>query len=82
MSGVMRVPNVSGRSRPLVYIQRARVAPEYQGKRIGWYLANDLFTWSRDLGAEGHTTSLRLTTSGRSRSEDGRAAAGLQTRGS
>jgi hypothetical protein len=53
MAGVLQAPLVQGETRRLVYIQRARVDPEYQGKKVAWNLANDLFRWSHERGAEG-----------------------------
>lgn len=53
MGGVMQRPVILGQSRCLVYIQRARVDPEFQGQKVAWNLANELFTWSHELGAEG-----------------------------
>ena len=53
MAGVIQSQQIQGRARRLVYIQRARVAPEHQGKGVAWILANDLFAWSRKHHAEG-----------------------------
>lgn len=53
MGGVMQRPVIQGQARCLVYIQRARVDPEFQGQKVAWSLANELFTWSHELGAEG-----------------------------
>ncbi len=53
MGGVMQRPVIQGQARCLVYIQRARVDPEFQGQKVAWNLANELFTWSHELGAEG-----------------------------
>ena len=53
MAGVLQTPQIQGRPKQLVYIQRARVDPEFQGQKVAWNLANELFRWSHDLGAEG-----------------------------
>ncbi len=53
MAGVIQTPYVQAKPRRLVYIQRARVDPEFQGQKVAWNLANDLFRWSHDRGAEG-----------------------------
>jgi GNAT superfamily N-acetyltransferase len=53
MAGVVQAPVIQGAARRLVYIQRARVLPEFQGQGVAWRLANDLFAWSSALGAEG-----------------------------
>jgi GNAT superfamily N-acetyltransferase len=53
MAGLIQSPLIRGRARRLVYIQRARVHPDYQGLGIAWALANVLFAWSRTHGAEG-----------------------------
>lgn len=53
MAGVLQSPVIQGQAHRLVYIQRARVDPEHQGKGVAWLLANDLFAWSARRGAEG-----------------------------
>lgn len=53
MTGVIQTPLIQGKPRRLVYIQRARVDPEFQGQKVAWNLSNDLFRWSHGLGAEG-----------------------------
>jgi GNAT superfamily N-acetyltransferase len=53
MAGVLQAPLIQGEARRLVYIQRARVDPDHQGKKVAWNLANDLFRWSHERGAEG-----------------------------
>jgi len=53
MAGVIQSPVIQGRARRLLYIQRARVHRDYQGRGVAWVLASDLFTWSRQFGAEG-----------------------------
>ena len=53
MAGVIQDPVIQGQARRLVYIQRARVDPQFQGQKVAWNLANDIFKWSATLGAEG-----------------------------
>lgn len=53
MAGVIQRPLIQGQARCLVYIQRARIDPEFQGKKVAWNLANELFRWSHKRGAEG-----------------------------
>lgn len=53
MAGVVQTPMIQGRARRLLYIQQARVHPEYHGRGVAWSLANDLFGWGRDGGTEG-----------------------------
>ena len=53
MAGVIQTPVVQGRPHRLVYIQQARVHPGFHGRRVAWYLANDLFAWAGARGAEG-----------------------------
>jgi len=53
MAGVIQAPVVQGHPHRLVYIQQARVHPGFHGRRVAWYLANDLFAWAGARGAEG-----------------------------
>lgn len=53
LAGVIFRPVLSGQQRTLVYIHRARVDPEYQGRGVGMALSSELFAWSADLGSEG-----------------------------
>jgi len=53
MAGVVQTPVILGRPHRLVYIQQARVHPGFHGRRVAWYLANDLFAWAGARGAEG-----------------------------
>lgn len=53
LAGVMFRPMLSGRQRTLVYIHRARVDPEYQGRGAGMALSSELFAWCAGLGGEG-----------------------------
>ncbi|MDO8611658.1 MAG: GNAT family N-acetyltransferase, partial [Dehalococcoidia bacterium] len=53
MAGAIQAPVVQGQPHRLVYIQQARVHPDFHGRRVAWYLANDLFAWAGARGAEG-----------------------------
>src|SRR3972149_7023757 len=53
MAGVIHTPVIQGRPHHLVYIQQARVHPDFHGRRVAWGLAHDLFSWSAKRGAEG-----------------------------
>ncbi len=53
MAGVIQTPLVQRQPRRLVYIQRARVDPQFQRQKVAWNLANVLFRWSHSRGAEG-----------------------------
>jgi len=53
MAGVIQTPLIQGRPHRLVYIHRARVHPDFHGRRVAWALANDLFAWAGQRGAEG-----------------------------
>ena len=53
MAGVIQAPVVQGRPHRLVYIQQARVHRGFHGRRVAWHLANDLFAWAGERGAEG-----------------------------
>lgn len=53
MAGAIQEPPIQRQPRRLVYIQRARIHPGYQGRGVAWHLANDLFAWSHQRGAEG-----------------------------
>jgi len=53
MAGVIQTPLIQGRPHRLVYIQQARVHPDFHGHRVAWLLANDLFAWAAERGAEG-----------------------------
>jgi GNAT superfamily N-acetyltransferase len=53
LAGVMFRPLLSGRQRSLVYIHRARVDPEYQGRGVGMALSTELFRWCAENGGEG-----------------------------
>ena len=53
MTGVFQSPVIQGQQHKLVYIQQARVHRDFHGRRVAWNLANDLFAWGRELGAEG-----------------------------
>jgi len=53
MAGVIQAPVIQGRPHRLVYIQQARVHPGFHGRRVAWYLANDLFAWAGARGAKG-----------------------------
>jgi GNAT superfamily N-acetyltransferase len=53
LAGVMFRPMLSGRERSLVYIHRARVDPEYQGRGVGMACSQELFRWCAENGGEG-----------------------------
>ena len=53
MAGVIRTPVIQGRPHHLVYIQQARVHPEFHGRGVAWALARDLFAWAQERGGEG-----------------------------
>jgi len=53
LAGVMFRPMLSGTARSLVYIHRARVDPEYQGRGVGMALSTELFRWCAENGGEG-----------------------------
>ncbi len=53
MVGVIQTPVIQGRPHRLVYIHRARVHPDFHHRRVAWALANDLFAWAGERGAEG-----------------------------
>ena len=53
MAGVIQTPVIQGHRRKLMYVQQARVHPDFHGRRVAWSLANDLFAWAGKLGAEG-----------------------------
>ncbi len=53
MAGVIHGPVIQGRPHRLVYIQQARIHPDFHGHRVAWLLANDLFAWAAERGAEG-----------------------------
>ena len=53
MTGVIHSPVIQGRPHHLVYIQQARVHPDFHGRGVAWALATDLFAWARERGAEG-----------------------------
>ena len=53
MAGVFQAPLIQGQRHKLVYVQQARVHPDFHGRRVAWNLANNLFAWGRELGAEG-----------------------------
>lgn len=53
LAGVMFRPTLSGTTRSLVYIHRARVDPEYQGRGVGMALSTELFRWCAENGGEG-----------------------------
>jgi GNAT superfamily N-acetyltransferase len=53
LAGVMFRPTLLGRQRSLVYIHRARVDPEYQGRGVGMALSTELFRWCAEGGGEG-----------------------------
>ncbi len=53
MAGVVHAPVIQGRPHRLVYIQQARVHPDFHGRGVAWALANDLFAWAGERRAEG-----------------------------
>jgi len=53
LAGVMFRPMLSGTARSLVYIHRARVDPEYQGRGVGMALSTELFRWCAESGGAG-----------------------------
>ena len=53
MVGVVHTPVIQGQPRRLVYIQQARVHPDFHGRGVAWGMANDLFAWAGALGAKG-----------------------------
>jgi GNAT superfamily N-acetyltransferase len=53
MAGVVHTPVIQGKPHRLVYIQQARVHPDFHGRGVAWAMANDLFAWAGALGAEG-----------------------------
>ena len=53
MAGVIQNPTIQGKRRRIMYVQQARVHPDFRGRRVAWSLANDLFAWASKLGAEG-----------------------------
>jgi ribosomal protein S18 acetylase RimI-like enzyme len=53
MAGVIHGPVIQGRPHRLVYIQQARIHPDFHGRRVAWLLARDLFAWAGERGAEG-----------------------------
>jgi hypothetical protein len=53
MAGVVHTPVIQGQPHRLVYIQQARVHPDFHGRGVAWAMANDLFAWAGALGAEG-----------------------------
>lgn len=53
LAGVMFRPMLSSKERSLVYIHRARVDPEYQGRGAGMALSTELFRWCAENGGEG-----------------------------
>jgi len=53
MAGVIHAPVIQGHPHRLVYIHRARVGPAFHHRGVAWSLANDLFAWARERGAEG-----------------------------
>jgi ribosomal protein S18 acetylase RimI-like enzyme len=53
MAGVIHEPVIQARPHRLVYIHRARVDPAFHHRGVAWALANDLFAWAGERGAEG-----------------------------
>jgi ribosomal protein S18 acetylase RimI-like enzyme len=53
MAGVIHAAMIQGRPHRLVYIQQARVHPDFHGRGVAWFLARDLFAWAGERGAEG-----------------------------
>ncbi len=53
MAGVVHTPLIQGRPHRLAYIHRARVHPAFHHQGVAWALANSLFAWAAERGAEG-----------------------------
>lgn len=53
LAGVMFRPMLGDGPHSLVYIHRARVDPEYQGRGVGMALSQELFRWCAENGGEG-----------------------------
>jgi len=53
MAGVIQTPVIQGRPHRVVYIHRARVHPDFHHRGVAWALANGLFVWAGERGAEG-----------------------------
>lgn len=53
MAGAVHTPLIQGQPHRLVYIHRARVHPASHHQGVAWALANSLFAWAAERGAEG-----------------------------
>ncbi len=53
MAGAVHTPLIQGRPHRLAYIHRARVHPAFHHRGVAWALANSLFAWAAERGAEG-----------------------------
>ncbi|MDP2675959.1 MAG: GNAT family N-acetyltransferase [Dehalococcoidia bacterium] len=53
MACVIHEPLIQGRPHRLAYIQQARVHQDFHGRGVAWAMANDLFRWAGERGAEG-----------------------------
>lgn len=53
MTGVIQAPHIRGERRKIMYVQQARVLPEFHGRKVAWLMANDLFAWAWKRDAAG-----------------------------
>ena len=53
MTGVVQTPLIQGNQQTIMYVQQARVHPDFHGRKVAWAMANDLFAWARERAAAG-----------------------------
>jgi len=50
-TGSIQQPSITGELRKIMYVQQARVHPDFQGRKVAWFMSNHLFAWARDEAA-------------------------------